>query len=150
VTVFSFLAMLPLLLGLAGSASPEAGAQAGQPQTSVQRLVVERQWILRVPVRPRPVLQRISWAEGKRFKCVRTNAIRGAMLAGPDRVDFVLGRERIRATLDGSCGALDFYGGFYLKTDDDRVCAQRDSLHSRMGGSCRIEQFHRLVAKIKG
>lgn len=142
-TISSFVPLLPLLLALAAS-------QSDEPQPSVQRLVVERQWVLRVPVRPRPPLQRVSWSEGKRFNCIRTDAIRGAVLAGPDRVDFVLRRLRVRATLDGSCGALDFYGGFYLKTDDDRVCAQRDSVHSRMGGSCRIEGFHRLVPKIKG
>lgn len=141
-TFFSFVSPLPLLLALAAS-------QSAEPRPSVQRMVVERQWIVRVPVRPRPPLQRVSWAEGKRFKCIRTDAIRSAMLAGPDRVDFVLRRLRVRATLDGSCGAIDFYGGFYLKTDDDRVCAQRDSVHSRMGGNCRIEGFHHLVPKLK-
>jgi hypothetical protein len=62
----------------------------------------------------------------------------------------VLGRrERVRASFDGNCPALDFYGGFYLKTQDERVCAKRDSVHSRMGGSCRIERFRRLIPKLK-
>ena len=141
-TVSSFLVLLPLLLAL-------TSAQRDEPQPSVQRMVVERQWIVRVPVRPRPALQRFTWTEGPGYKCVRTNAIRGALLSGRDSVDFLLRRQRVRATLDGTCTALDFYDGFYLKTDDDRVCAQRDFVHSRMGGSCRIERFQQLVRKLK-
>ncbi len=141
-TVSSLLVLLPLLLAL-------SSAQSDEPQPSVQRMVVERQWIVRVPVRPRPALQRFDWTAGQGYKCVRTSAIRGAFLSGRDSVDFVLRRQRVRATLDGTCTALDFYDGFYLKTDDQRVCAQRDFVHSRMGGSCRIERFQRLVPKLK-
>ena len=73
-----------------------------------------------------------------------------AVLAGSDHIDLLLPRrQRVRASFDGNCPALDFYGGFYLKTEDDRVCARRDSVHSRMGGSCRIEQFRRLVPKLR-
>jgi hypothetical protein len=147
VTVLSFLVLLPLLLGVAASQEDSSDAE---PQPSVSRLVVERQWIVRVPVRPRRAVPRFEWSEGKRVKCFPTKDIRGALLSGADHVDFVLGRrERVRATFDGSCPALDFYGDFYLKTDDDRVCARRDSVHSRMGGSCRIERFHRLKWKLK-
>lgn len=141
-TVSSFLALLPLLLA--------AAAQDEAPQPPVQRLVVEQQLLLRVPVRPRPMVQRFDWVEGQRYKCVHTNAIRGALLSGPDHVDFLLPRrQRMRASFGGKCPALDFYGGFYLKTADHRVCARRDSVHSRMGGSCRIEGFRRLIPKLK-
>ena len=144
-TVSSFLALLPLLLGAAAS---QDDSQGGEPQPSVSRLEVERQWIVRVPVRPQRALRRFAWSEGKRVKCFPTNTIRGALLSGVDHVDFLLQkRERVRATFDRNCPALDFYGGFYLKTDDDRVCARRDSVHSRMGGSCRIENFRRLKRK---
>ena len=141
-TVSSFLALLPLLLA--------AAAQDEEPQPTVRRLVVEQQLLLRVPVRPRPMVQRFDWVEGGRYKCVHTNAIRGALLSGADHVDFLLPRrQRMRASFDGNCPALDFYGGFYLKTEDHRVCARRDFVHSRMGGSCRIEGFRRLVPKLK-
>ena len=137
------LALLPLALGLAGS-------QADGLLPSVGRLVGEREIIFRVPVRPRSAGPGIEWVEGDRFKCVKTSAIRGAVLAGSDHVDLILPRaRRVRASFDGNCPALDFYGGFYLKSDDHRICATRDSVHSRMGGSCRIHRFHRLVPKLR-
>ena len=146
-TVSSFVALLPLLLSVAAF-QDDSPAEEAQP--AVSRLVVEHQWIVRVPVRPQRSAPRYEWSEGKKVKCFPTRDIRGARLAGVDHVDFVLGRrERVRASFDGNCPALDFYGGFYLKTDDDRVCARRDSVHSRMCGSCRIERFHRLKPKLK-
>lgn len=146
-TISSFLALLPLLLSAAAS---QGESQGDEQQPSVSRLVVERQWIVRVPVRPQRTLQRFEWSEAKRVKCFRTDAIRGALLSGADHVDFVLRqRERVRASFGGNCPALDFYGGFYLKTGDEQVCARRDFVHSRMGGSCRIEGFRRLVPRLK-
>ena len=58
-------------------------------------------------------------------------------------------RTRIRAQLDEDCPALDFYGGFYLQPDDDRLCAHRDAIHSRMGGSCTIERFRQLEPRLR-
>lgn len=146
-TVLSFVALLPLLLGVAAF---QDDTQAEEPQPSVSRLVVEHQWIVRVPVRPQRSPPGFEWSEGKGVKCFATKEIRGASLSGVDHVDFVLDRrQRVRASFEGNCPALDFYGGFYLKTDDDRVCARRDSVHSRMGGSCRIERFRRLKPKLK-
>jgi hypothetical protein len=146
-TLSSIVMLLPMLLSLA---TAQDDGEKDEPQPSVQRLVVERQWIVRVPVRPRPAMHGVKWTEGAGYNCVRANAIRAAFLSGPDQLDFVLKRQRVRATLDGTCSALDFYGGFYLKTGDQRVCARRDFVHSRMGGSCRIESFRRLVPKLKG
>lgn len=146
-TVVAFLSLLPMLLGGAALQREPAGEDA---QPSVRRHLVEEQWILRVPVRPQRALPRLDWVEGKKFKCVPADAIRGAMLSGPDQVDFLLPqRQRVRASFDAGCPALDFYGDFYLKTDDKKVCARRDSIHSRMGGSCRIERFRRLVPKLR-
>lgn len=146
-TVSSLVVLLPLLLGLA---AVQDEPQNDEPQPTVSRLVVERQWIVRVPVRSRPALQRLEWKESKGFKCLDTNAIRGALLSGPDHVDFLLPhRQRIRARFGGNCPALDFYGSFYLKTEDHQVCARRDFVHLRMGGSCRIERFRRLVPRIR-
>jgi hypothetical protein len=79
-----------------------------------------------------------------------TADIRGAALSGREHVDFLLAdRSRVRAEFVGDCHALDFYRGFYLKPDGEQLCAKRDSVHSRMGGSCRIERFQRLTAKVK-
>ncbi|MEO6581492.1 MAG: hypothetical protein ABIN68_01635 [Sphingomicrobium sp.] len=142
-TVSIFLALYPLLLGL-------AAAPAEAPPMSVQRLVVEQQWILRVPVRPRQGLQRFDWAESKGPKCVATSEIRGALLSGTDHVDLLLtDQRRMRARFDDDCPALDFYNGFYLTTADQKVCVRRDSIRSRIGASCRIERFRKLKPKNK-
>lgn len=136
--------LLPLLLGL--FAGPAPGQQA-----VVTRLVVQDQLILRIPVRPRPLLPpAFEWAEGKGPKCIPTSAIRGAMLSGPGQVDFVLvDRQRLRAKLSEDCPALDFYSGFYLQSEDQRLCVRRDMIFSRMGGSCRIERFNQLAPKLR-
>lgn len=142
-TLASVLALLPLVLGLAGS-------QADQGQATVGRLIGERDMIFRVPVRPRPATPRIRWVEGDGFKCLNARAIRGAILSRPDQLDLLLpGQQRVRASFDGNCPALDFYGEFYLKSDDHRICARRDFVHSRMGGSCRIAEFRRLVPTLR-
>ena len=54
-------------------------------------------------------------------------------------------RTRIRARLDRNCPALDYYYGFYISPDEDGlVCADRDSIRSRVGGECQIDAFRRL------
>lgn len=135
--------LLPLLVGV-------LVVQPGDAQTTVTRLVVQDEVIWRIPIRPRPVMPPIKWVEHKGPKCIPIQAIRGALLTGSDHVDFVLAdRSRIRARFDGDCPALDFYGNFYLQPDDDRLCAKRDAIHSRMGGSCQIDKFRELEAKLK-
>ena len=133
----ALLAWLPILFGIAGP---------GQP--AVTRMFVQEQLIIKIPVRPHPVRRSIRWEEHKGPKCLDTNQIRGAVLAGPSDVDFALkDRSWIRAKFSDKCPALDFYRGFYLKPEDDRICAKRDSIHSRMGGSCEIERFRGLRPK---
>ena len=139
----SILTFVPLLLGL-------FAAQPGMVGQSVTRLVVQDEVILRIPVQPRPLLPQFDWKERKGPKCIDAGSIRGALLSGPQQVDFVLGGpRRIRAQLEEDCPALDFYGGFYLQPQDDRICAGRDAIHSRMGGSCTIERFKQLVPKLR-
>ena len=140
-TLFSLFSLVPLMLGLAGAHG------AGAPP-EVRRLVVDEQLILRVPVRPRLVPPRFEWEERKGPKCLPTRAIVGASLAGPREVDFILSsRTRLRAELDDDCPALDFYDGLYLKPEDAELCAKRDLIHSRVGGSCRIDRFRHLVPR---
>lgn len=61
-------------------------------------------------------------------------------------VDLILrDNSRVRARLDRRCPALDYYRGFYIDTTaDGRICADRDTIRSRAGGECRIDQFRRL------
>ncbi len=76
---------------------------------------------------------------------LRSERIAGAMLSGPSSIDFVL-RDRTpgAAVMDDECPALDFYRGFYLQPDDERICAKRETIQNRVGASCRIERFRSL------
>ena len=133
----SLLAWLPLLLGFASPGT--SGSQ------SVTRMVVQEQLIIKIPVRPQLVRRALDWEEHKGPKCLDTKRIKGAVLAGPSNVDFALSdRTWVRAQFNDDCPALDFYRGFYLKPEDERLCAKRDVVHSRMGGSCQIERFRGL------
>lgn len=137
-TISTFFVLLPALLGLTAS-----GAQ--QPEPRARTVIVQDEIIMRIPVRP--AQPAVEWIERDGPACVPLEAIRGAALTSGD-VDFLLyGRGRLRARLGEDCPGLDFYNGFYLAPADERICAGRDSIRSRMGGSCRIEQFHRLVPR---
>ena len=139
-TILSF---IPLLLGL-------FAAQPVAMQQTVTRLVVQQEVILRVPVEPRPPGPQIDWIEHKAPKCIPVAAIRAALLSGQSQVDFVMaGGTRVRAKFDEDCPALDFYGGFYLQPQDDKLCADRDAVHSRIGGSCTIDSFKQLIPKLR-
>jgi hypothetical protein len=140
----TFLTLIPLLFGM-------LAAQPGDVQPVVTRLIVQDEVILRVPVQPRPFLPQIEWIEHKGPKCIPAGMIRRAMLSGPAQVDFMLAdRTRVRAQFDEDCQALDFYGGFYLQFGkDQRICAKRDAIHSRMGGSCEIKRFKLLEPRVK-
>ncbi len=136
-TFIAFLGLIPALFGMAQQGKPE--------QQVVRRVVIQNQVIFRIPIRPR-LSQPIEWLETKGPKCVPAHRIAGAMLSGPSSIDFVLrDRSRVRAVMDSECPALDFYDGFYLQPDDERICAKRETIRSREGGSCRIERFRTLV-----
>lgn len=131
-----------MLFGMAGAATP-----ADEPR--VRSLVMQDELIMRVPVGP-PSRQ-FEWVEYDGPKCINAGAIRRALLSGSDSVDFItVRRRRFRAELSRDCPALDFYGRFYLKPEDARICAGRDVIRSRMGGSCQIERFKQLIPKPKG
>lgn len=138
-TLLPFLALFPALLAL-GAMAP------GEP--SVRSVVIRDELIIRIPVRPRPLPPAVRWAERAGPRCVATDSIRGAMLAPTGEVDFLLpGAARIRAQLSEDCPALDFYAGFYLTPQDDRICAKRDMIRSRMGGTCAIDGFRLLIPR---
>ena len=129
---------------LAGSGGPSA------PEDSVRVTTIEERLIIRVPVAPRP-RQRLSirWEEEKGPKCIPADSLARAFLSSPDSIDILLrSRQVIRAKLDSDCDGLDFYGGFYIQPEDRRICAKRDTIRSRVGGSCRIERFRTLVPKV--
>ena len=130
-----------LLAGSGGSSAPEE---------SVRVTTIEERLIIRVPVarRPRQRLN-IRWEEEKGPKCIPADSLARAVLSSPDSIDILLrSRQVIRAKLDSDCDGLDFYGGFYIQPEDRRICAKRDTIRSRVGGSCRIERFRTLVPKV--
>lgn len=135
--------MVPLLLGL-------FAAQPGVVGQSVTRLIEQDEVILRVHVQAHPLLPEIEWVEKKGPKCIPVDSLRGAMLSGPEDVDFILeNHSRVRAQFDENCPALDFYRSIYVQPRDERLCAGRDAIYSRMGTSCTIEKFKRLVPRVR-
>jgi hypothetical protein len=136
-----FSLLFSLFLAMFGFAS---AAQSDEVRT----LVVERDVIMRIPVRPRPV-QPFTWEEKRGPKCIEASNIRAAALSGRETVDFLLfDRTRLRAQLSEDCPALDFYNGFYVTPQKGKLCARRDEIHSRIGRSCTIERFHRLTPRL--
>lgn len=137
------LSFMSALLGL-------VAAQPGAMEQGVTRLAMQDEVILRVTIQPRPA-RPVEWIERKGPKCVPVGAIRAAILSGTDHVDFIFANHaRVRAEVEEGCAALDFYGSFYLQPDGERICAGRDEIHSRMGGSCMIERFKLLLPKFAG
>lgn len=146
-TLFAFLGLFPALLGL--PALIGITADAPQDGSVVRRVVIRNEVTLRIPVRPR-LSSMFEWTEHKGPKCIPVDRIAAAMLSGPSSIDFVLrDRTRVRAKMDSDCPALDFYTGFYLQPDDDRICAKREAISSRVGTSCRIEKFRELVPQMR-
>lgn len=132
------------------------GAPQGDVQKPVQyaQLTIRQQIIIRVPSRSHATASMaspIEWKEGKGRKCVPARSVAGATLLGRNSVDFVLrDHGRVRAKLEKSCPALDYYNGFYISPNaDGMICADRDVIRSRVGGECEIDRF-RVLKPVKG
>ena len=121
-------------------------AQRGEPP----QIVVQQRTIIRIPVRIRQAqpVANLRWDEGKGPRCISTAQILGATFLGQNSVDLILkDNRRVRAKLENRCPALDYYYGFYLtRSDDGKICADRDMIRSRVGGQCGIENFRTLTA----
>jgi len=86
--------------------------------------------------------------EKKAKDCVKVQDISGfAGVNTQDSVDLVLrDGSLLRAKLGRKCQALGFYNGFYVKTNkDQKICAGRDSIRTRAGRSCDVEDFKTLA-----
>jgi hypothetical protein len=135
------------LLLLTGASEP---APAPRP-IELAQVTIRQQVIVRVPIRARPISAAspslIQWREGKGPKCLPARAIVAASLRGRDSVDLILrDKRRVRAKLESSCPALDYYYGFYVTPNaDGMICADRDNIRSRVGGHCEIEAFRSLT-----
>ncbi|WP_454886958.1 hypothetical protein [Sphingomonas oryzagri] len=138
-------------------ASHPAPAPGGETVTAVEFADVTtfvRSVIIRIPARksaryrpagdpPPPP----AFKERKGPKCIDAAAIGGAAITTPDSVDFILkGGKRVRAKLQDECPSLDYYSGFYVRAPQDgKICADRDSVHTRSGGDCQIDRFRALT-----
>jgi hypothetical protein len=135
-----------LLLLLFGSAQERPTAPPAQGTLTVRH----RQIIIRVPSGIRQVAPAgaslIKWREGRGPDCIAATRLIGATLLRQNSVDLILrDNSRVRARLQRRCPALDYYRGFYINaTADGRICADRDSIRSRAGGECQIDQFRTL------
>jgi hypothetical protein len=136
-----------LLLALVGAAAPSPG----EAQTQYGQVVYRERIMIRVSEglrgdSPASPSQLLRWKEKKGPKCIAMRAIAGAALIGQNSVDLILrDRSRVRARLESSCPALDYYHGFYVTpTSDGQICADRDPIRSRMGGECGIDKFRTL------
>lgn len=139
-------ALLMLVFGEAADAAPPAdGVRYAQ-------VTVRQQVIVRMPARGRVIqpagASLVRWREARGPRCVAARAVMGATALGHNSVDLVLrDNSRIRVRLDRGCPGLDFYQGFYVNgTQDGLICADRDSIRSRMGGQCQIDRFSTLTA----
>lgn len=139
------------LIALAVPAAASAGDDLGRVQLA--QLTIHERIIIRVPrmspLRPTgrtPMAPPARWKHRKGPKCIAAANLGGAMIGPSDTVDLVLsGGRRVRAKLDGDCGPLDFYSGFYLRpAGDGQVCAGRDVIRMRSGLSCTIKTFRTL------
>jgi hypothetical protein len=136
-----------LLLLLVGSAQQGPVANAQQGTLTVRH----RQIIIRVPSGPPRQIAAagaslIKWRESRGPDCIPATRLIGATLLRQNSVDLILrDNSRVRARLQRSCPALDYYRGFYINaTADGRICADRDSIRSRAGGECQIDTFRSL------
>ncbi len=139
--------LLMTLAGVPGEPSPANPIQFAQ-------VMIREQILIRVPARIRNApggvaAKPIEWKESRGPKCVPMRLIAGATLLSQNSFDLVLrDRSRVRAKLEKRCPALDYYYGFYIRqTTDGQICADRDSIRSRMGGECEIDRFRSLSAK---
>lgn len=135
-------ALLMLVFGGEAEPLPAAGEQYAQ-------VTVRQQIIIRVPRGgPHRPASMTHWREGRGPRCIPVREVAGATLPGSNRVDLVMrDNRRVRAHLDSNCPGLDFYHGIYVSgTADGMICADRDSIRSRMGGRCAIDRFRSLTA----
>lgn len=85
--------------------------------------------------------------ERKIGKCVSASGIASVRPERDNRILFLMHNRRVvSAELERSCRARDFYSGFLIERNEDgRLCAERDSLLSRSGMSCKLIGIRELV-----
>ncbi len=137
-------------------AAPEPGDGSTQARRFVQteQFSFHQRIIIRVPRMPAEAAPAaaaprapVRWVEKKSRKCVALDSLVGASVPTSESVDLVANDgTRLRARFVDGCKALDFYSGFYMRpTVDGQVCAKRDAIRARSGGTCQIREFRQLL-----
>ena len=142
--------ILPFLAALGfATVTTDRAVEAVAPGQRHAEVMISRRVIIRVPMESTPPLRPIKrWKTRKAPKCMQGHGVRGAVVMAANKVDLILpGGGRLRAELESSCPALDYYSGFYLRPDpaDGMICAGRDAIHARSGGECVIKRFRRVT-----
>jgi hypothetical protein len=131
--------------------APIPGGAAPAERVTVAQLQITRSFVIRIPGWRRaptaPPPPGTQFKEHKGPRCIDAAAIGGAAVSAPDSVDFILkGGQRVRAKLEDQCPALDYYSGFYVvPPPEGKICADRDSIHTRSGADCEIAKFRALT-----
>lgn len=144
-----------LMLFSAPAAAPRSAAPDWSRATAltqqfvihVPRMTITRTTVMTRSRVPAPAPPQPAYVERKTKDCVEMKSIAGFGITQPDSIDLVLrDGSRLRARLAKSCPSLGFYPGFYVKPQPDgKMCAGRDPIRTRSGGSCSIQTFKTLV-----
>lgn len=80
-----------------------------------------------------------------RTRCVGIDHVAGAIVFGDRAVELTMtDHTRWRMNFDTACPALGFYQGFYYRRAvAGRLCAGRDAVIARSGGTCPISSIVR-------
>lgn len=113
----------------------------------VPRITITTTVVRGRPAPAPPARPAVPMVERKADDCLKMQRVVAFAVTQRDSVDLVLNDgTRMRAKLGDKCPSLDFYSGFYVRPNaDGKMCAKRDTIRSRSGGSCSIQGFKTLV-----
>lgn len=128
----------------------QAAQQMQNVVIHVPRVTITRSTIVArtAPEAPPPSVRAAApLIEGKTRDCVKMETIRGFAVSRGNSVDLMLSDGKaMRVKLAKDCPALSFYQGFYVKAHPDKkMCAGRDSIRSRSGRLCGVDELRSLV-----
>jgi hypothetical protein len=87
-----------------------------------------------------------SFNEKRIGRCLPVSSIAGVQPNGAsDLILYMRDRRMVRAQLERSCRAREFYSGFYISGGDGKLCVDRDMLQSRSGTNCKLAEIRQLV-----
>lgn len=118
---------------------------------------IEQRMTIRIAPRPAPVQRNMlmdlpgraigpQFVERKIGKCLPVAGIAGVQADANRLLLFMRDQRIVSAELERACRARDYYSGFYLaRSNDGRICVDRDVLLSRSGANCKLSRIRQLV-----